>query len=246
MSPAVVLVHGSWHIPEHYQETVDAIRSKGFKDVYCPHLPSSTTTLPLPATANLAHDTAEIRSVIQSLVDSGSQVILLMHSYGGIVGTNALSTLLYPQRRAAGLPGGVTHLIYLASFVLPLGTSLSTPWGDTLMPWLTEDVEDGVIHMKDPRNAFYAHIESDAEAQKWLDLTVLCPKSVIRDCLEYVPYEDKELKVEVQQGMAELLGEARTMEYCDAGHCAMLGYGETIADVVWRASRRTEARLEDV
>ncbi|KAK5175280.1 uncharacterized protein LTR77_000418 [Saxophila tyrrhenica] len=259
MAPAVVLCHGAWHIPRHYADVVTHLNSKGFTRVHVPRLPSATDTLPLPPTANLAHDTAEIRSTIQALVEEGQQVVLLMHSYGGVVGSNALDGLLWPQRQAKGLPGGVIHLIYMAAFVIPAGTSLTTPFEGEMMPWLTEDTENGIIHMNDPRHAFYEHIESDAEAQEWLDMTVLCPSSVVRDTLQCAPYErigqgvdatylvcsqDKELTVPVQEAMATLLGDTRTMEYCDAGHCVMLGYAETIADVVGRAYQRSRVRLE--
>lgn len=259
MQPAVVIVHGAWHIPKHYEDTITSLNSKGFEHVYCPGLPSAVQSLPLPPTANLEHDTAEVRSTIESLVEEGKQVIVLMHSYGGVVGNNALNGLLWPQRQSRGLPGGVVHLVYMAAFPIPVGTSLSTPFGGKMMPWLDEDVKNGVVHMQNPREAFYAHIESDAEAKHWLDMTVYCPTSVIRDSLQYAPYEhigngvdatylvcsrDKELVVPVQEGMASLLGDSRTMEYCDAGHCVMLGYADTIGDVVERASQRTKARLE--
>ena len=111
--PALVIVHGAWHVPAHYQEIADQLRRKGFEDVHCPRLPSATETLPLPATANLERDTAAIKSVIKQLVESGQYVIVLMHSYGGVVGTNALDSLLAPQRKALNLPGGVIHIIYM-------------------------------------------------------------------------------------------------------------------------------------
>ncbi|KAK3711523.1 hypothetical protein LTR37_009514 [Vermiconidia calcicola] len=147
----------------------------------------------------------------------------------------------------------------MAAFVTPAGSRMVDPFDGKMMPWLQEDVENDVIHMQDPRHAFYAHIESDIEAQQWLDKTVFCPASVIQDAVEYVPYKhvgrgvdatylvcerDKELNAAVQEGMATLLGETRRMEYCDAGHCCMIGYARTIADVVERAWKATELRLK--
>jgi hypothetical protein len=126
---------------------------------------------------------------------------------------------------------------------------------------MDEDVANGIAHMQDPRHAFYEHIDSDTEAQKWLDMTVLCPASVVKDAQTYDPYEhvgrgldatylicsrDKELKVPVQEGMASLLGPSRRIEYCDAGHCCMIGYGETIAGVVDRAWEASKDRMERI
>ena len=101
---------------------MDHLKQNGFEDVYCPRLPSATEILPLPATANLEGDTAAIHSAIESLVVSGGDVIALMHSYGGVVGTNALDGLLAPQRNALSLEGGVVHIVYMAACVQPAGS----------------------------------------------------------------------------------------------------------------------------
>lgn len=259
MEPSIVIVHGAWHIPQHYQEVVQELNGQGFKDVYCPRLPSAVDALPPPATANLKHDTLEIRQTIERLVEKERDVIVLMHSYGGVVGANALDGLLAPQRREKGFKGGVAHLVYMAAFVQPAGACLVDPFNGEMPPWIVEDTTNGIMHMKDPRRAFYNHVESDAEAQKWLDMNVLCPTSVLRDRQTYDPYEwigkgvdatylvvrrEEELTPAVQEGMASLLGESRRMEYCDAGHCCMIGYGKTISEVVKRAWEHSEKRIE--
>ena len=222
--------------------------------MFCPRLPSATEILPLPATANLEHDTALIRDTLKFLANSGRDILVLMHSYGGVVGTNALENLLAAQRRSQGLFGGVKHIVYMAAFVQPAGTRLTDPFNGNPPPWLDEDTEKDIVHMQTPRHAFYGHIESDNEAQNWLDMTVMCPSSVLRDAQSYAPYEyvghgldatylvcsrDKELNAQVQEGMATLLGPDRHMEHCDAGHCCMIGYGSVIADVMDRAWTRT-------
>lgn len=256
---SVVIVHGAWHVPERYQDLVDHLNSHGF-DAQCPRLPTAVETLPLLDTATMKDDTATIKSTLQHLVDKGEKVILLMHSYGGVVGTNALDGLLWPQRQAQDLPGGVMGLVYMAAFVIPVGTCLNTPFGGDYVPWLDYDKENGVIHIQNPRQAFYGHVESDEEAQKWLDMTVYCPASVNRGVLEFGPYEflgkgvdatylvckrDLDLTLEAQEGMATLLGESRTMEYSEAGHCAMVGgYVDDIVSVVRRAWQRMQSQLE--
>ena len=48
-----------------------------------------------------------------------------MHSYGGQVGTNALSGLGATKRAAEGKPGGIIELVYLAGFAMVEGTSMT-------------------------------------------------------------------------------------------------------------------------
>ena len=248
-----MISHGSWHIPEHYEDLIAYLKMT-FKHVVCPRLPSATTTLPLPDTANLKHDTAAIRRAVTELADEGRPVVLLMHSYGGVVGNNAVDGLLWPQRQAERKSGGVVHLVYNSAFVIPAGTAIWTPFNDEIPPWLYEN-EDGTLWMNDPSNAFYSHIEDETEAKKWLDKTVLCPSSVMKDVSDYAPYElvgsgvdatyivnrgDFEAKAEVQEMMATLLGDSRRMAYIDSGHCSMIGHAAELAKAVgdaWEVSK---------
>lgn len=77
-----------------------------------------------PPNADLGSDTDLIRSYATSLVEAGRTVAVLMHSYGGQVGTNALYGLSKNSRSAQGKQGGISHLIYMAAFALPEGKSM--------------------------------------------------------------------------------------------------------------------------
>ena len=46
-----------------------------------------------------------------------------MHSYGGVVGSNALERLSWQERNEKGQKGGVIAIVYMAAFLLPLGRS---------------------------------------------------------------------------------------------------------------------------
>lgn len=113
--------------------------------------------------------------------------------------------------------------------------------------------------MLDPRKSHYGDIKDDKEAQKWLDLCVLCPGSVIKDETTSDPLRfvgkgldatylvcrrDYRLKTEVQEGMASLLGDEREVVYCDAGHGPMVSFSERVAEVVMRAWMKSKKRLE--
>ncbi|KAF2170208.1 hypothetical protein M409DRAFT_19811 [Zasmidium cellare ATCC 36951] len=226
MDLAIVIVHGSWHVPQHYSLLIEALNKKGFENVHYPRLPSAVNALPLPPTATLAHDSLTIHQKVESLADAGHPILIIMHSYGGVVGGNALSDLLWPQRQAANKLGGVVHLVYAAAFVIPGGTSLLTPFNGAMVPWLEEDTTNGTIEMLDPRRSHYSDIKDEAEAQKWLDMCVLCPVSAVRDETTSDPYEfvgkgvdatylvckgDCRLTTEAQEGMAMLLGDQRVM-----------------------------------
>ena len=80
-----------------------------------------------------------IRSEIKNIVeDGGKDVILVLHSYGGIVGTEATDEAFgKTSRESRGLSGGVKQILYMCAFLLPLGDSLGSAFGGKLPPFIT-------------------------------------------------------------------------------------------------------------
>jgi len=55
-----------------------------------------------------------------------------MHSYGGLVGSEAtIEELSYINRQARGPPGGVIHLFFYAAFLLQEGQSVLSAFGES-------------------------------------------------------------------------------------------------------------------
>ncbi|KAA8651682.1 hypothetical protein EYZ11_009275 [Aspergillus tanneri] len=160
VKPAVVLVHGAWHTPPNYRRYIDALMNQGFP-VHCPALPSCSATRPPPA--SYEDDVAAVRRTVQSLVMASQKVIMLMHSYGGAIGTDAIRELTVPERRAKNLPGGVIHLTYLCAYILrPGNTILSVVQESGMMhlwPQFVENADDGSTFPVDPVLLFLGGVE---------------------------------------------------------------------------------------
>ena len=59
-------------------------------------------------------------------------VVIIMHSYGGLVGSEAIpENLAYEFRRSKGLTGGVSYLILYAAFILGVGQSVLGVFGES-------------------------------------------------------------------------------------------------------------------
>jgi pimeloyl-ACP methyl ester carboxylesterase len=94
LPPSVVLVHGLYHDPQHFNLIARALRAKGF-DVAVPELHRGS----------LEADT----EAVQQVVDTMSRLpVVFGHSYGGSVITGLTS---------------VAHLVYVAAFVPAEGES---------------------------------------------------------------------------------------------------------------------------
>ena len=94
-----------------------------------------------PPTQVMADDAAHLRVALERLVGEGKYVVLVMHSYGGCVGSCAVEGLGAAQRRAEGRgDGGVVMLLYMTAFVVPLGQSLHDMLDSGFPPWVEIDV----------------------------------------------------------------------------------------------------------
>jgi hypothetical protein len=75
-------------------------------------------------------DAASIKSVISGVVDSGKEVVVVMHSYGGYPGTEATEGLGKVDRQKQGKQGGVVALVYVAAWMPAVGKSIFTLQGE--------------------------------------------------------------------------------------------------------------------
>lgn len=108
-------LQGGWHTADHFVD---------FLPYITPHYPVEIVSQPSVgingSRGTLEEDAANSRAVIDRVLATGSDVVVVMHSYGGVVGACALKGL---PAAAPGAPG-VLMTVWLSAFVLPLGTSI--------------------------------------------------------------------------------------------------------------------------
>lgn len=131
-NPTIVLIPGAWHQPSCYDIVRDDLVSRGYDVEYV----SYPTVGAEPPTKGLADDAAATRAVLERLADEGKQIVLGVHSYGGLVGANAVEGLGYKQRAKEGKKGGVTMFVYISAFVNPKGVSILNALGNAWLPWM--------------------------------------------------------------------------------------------------------------
>lgn len=131
--PTILVVQGSFQVPEVYDKLVQGLIAQGYPTVH-PKLPScsDTESLDFPQ-RSLADDANAIHTELARLIqDEGKMVFVVMHSYGGLVGSEAIpEELTYTARQAEGHPGGVIHLFYCCAFILSEGQSVLGVFGES-------------------------------------------------------------------------------------------------------------------
>jgi pimeloyl-ACP methyl ester carboxylesterase len=128
--PTIVLIPSSF-CPSAllWDKTVDILHSSGY-DTIAIELP----TVGPPSTApgkTMLDDAAQIHGIVEALADEGKDVMLVMHSYGGIPGTQSVHGLSRKERSQQGKAGGVVRLIYISALLINEGETSN----DSLAPF---------------------------------------------------------------------------------------------------------------
>lgn len=113
--PAIVFVPGFFEGPRVF----DVVRSTLETHGYLTHAVTSACTGKTSSSGlTLDDDIAAVRALVEPVVDAGQEVLMVLHSAGGVIGSAALKGLCAPQRKEEGKMGGVTHIIFLCAGIL--------------------------------------------------------------------------------------------------------------------------------
>lgn len=125
--PVFVLAPGAWHqAAPSYAPIIPQLQSAGY-EVHTVEYPSVGAE---PPTKTMYDDADAVRAVLAPLIDAGRKVVLVVHSYGGLVGAEAVRGLDEKQKE------GILLLVYLSAFVTPKGLSILQMLGGQPLPWM--------------------------------------------------------------------------------------------------------------
>lgn len=251
--PTILFVPGAWHYPAGF----DTIRAALEKLSY----PTAAVALPsighsTPSSVTILDDSTVIRAAVEELVDAGKQIVLVVHSYGGVCGGNAVEDLGYAERRRVGKEGGIINFVYMCAFALPMGVSLLDALGGVPLPWMDFQVccnplsfsipglsntrQGDVCHAKTPEEIFYNDMSAEEQA-KWAaqlshtSAAVFSGKSTYEPakhmpCTYILCEEDKAIPFQLQQGIAASLGSDATTFTIEASHSPFLSTPDKLAE----------------
>ena len=157
--PSLLLVPGAWHCGLHFGPLIDQLEKEhGFR-CFTIDLPSTEDP---DAVNSIDADTETVRNAVINILDEtvkpddkvSGDLVVLMHSYGGVPGSNALEGLSKTQRAKEGKRGGVIGIAYMAAFLTDEGYSVATTLtGDAedwlSVPWKAVEVVTLSVHTSD-------------------------------------------------------------------------------------------------
>lgn len=255
--PAIVIACGAWHVPAHYEPMAKPLREAGFQ-VFVPQHQSIGIAKD-PGNA-LQNDAAALARVIEHNARLRRDVILLMHSYGGIAGSEAVGIL--KENRAENR---IKRLVFLAAHVIDkdvsfLGSGRSVPNVDINEVKLAHshlDIDtyvrsqDGMtMHMK-PYERYY-HEVSPEDAEPAINLLQRMAASAFETSTRYAGWRDYGIPctyikcsqdTAVSPSMCDTYiakmkdaGVQVDVETIEAGHCAHFTAPSAVVGVIEKAA----------
>ena len=118
MAPTILLVPGFWEGPEAFEALSSQLTSSGYTVLTAKFLSTGTVS---PGNPSMSDDIAGIRKQIEVVVDKNDDVVLVLHSAGGFIGSNAMEGLSIKARKEKGQQGGVRGIVFISGAVFPEG-----------------------------------------------------------------------------------------------------------------------------
>ncbi|KAJ5718531.1 hypothetical protein N7488_004177 [Penicillium malachiteum] len=245
--PDIVIVSGAWHFPAAYDKLRILLESQGLT-VHIPRLPTMNGTR--PPNADLFTDSEAITDVVTELADAGRSIVVLMHSYGGQVGTNALAGLGFEARKQQGLTGGVTQLVYLAAAANAEGQSmmdLVEKFGNMdLVPLAFDFADDDTCVSRDPKNLIVGPGLTDEELDDYVGALQRFNGKAMYQPLKHCAWreipvsyifstKDMTIPLDYQDDMVgamEAAGREVRKFTLETGHCANITLPEEVAQAI--------------
>lgn len=154
--PSLIFVPGAWHTPDCYTTVIEHLRKTN------PVYNCISVTLPstiyegIHSELSMQPDVDAIKTAIHKEINNGRILVVIAHSYGSLVASEAL----------AGIDPSRATLLIISGFLLDSGNSLlSSRNGAKSALW---NVQGELVKANDPEHHFYHDVE-EAERQKLVE-----------------------------------------------------------------------------
>lgn len=250
--PTFVLVPGAWHRAEAWIKVTAGVKAKGYKCVSVT-LPSTSGD----AAAGFGDDVKAVQEVIRAQTTQRRNVVVVVHSYGGHVGSSAIKGFAREHHNGSPPPDASSsgHVIGLAmmatGFSVTGKTFLEMAGGSPPPFWIADTKQGFATLVVDVRDLFYHDLPKE-EGSLWVGkLTKQSLKSLAEEgeyayagwkdvpCWYLVTLEDHALPAQAQKffvKMAREDGADVTLREVNSSHSPMLSQPEETVDFLLNAA----------
>ncbi|KAL9083365.1 MAG: hypothetical protein Q9159_005815 [Coniocarpon cinnabarinum] len=183
------------------------LRKAGYETVIAEHAATGAPNRSPPESSSMKDDITAIRQTVEKHVDQGRDVVMVLHSSGGFLGSEAIEILSKSSRAMAGKAGPRMWI------------------GDQSLLWNNVESDAEVKRLND---MMQPECWND-----WDGTTNYCGWREVSS--SYLICEnDKLISVDWQQQMAQL-AESKMTGRCDGGHMSPMTQPQAVADFIQKA-----------
>jgi pimeloyl-ACP methyl ester carboxylesterase len=245
--PILIFVPGGWHTPSTFEPTTSLLSEAGYHciSISLPTIGSELRNEPAPQNWNL--DVAAIRNTLLEHIDQGRDVVLIVHSYGGTVGSEACNNLGKTHRESQGLRGGVIKLVYLTAVVMDIGHYIWEATGGKPFDAQRTVMDGDLCYARDTVPWFYNEctveqqeaLPNKLQSHAWKAFLSPVTYTAWRDIpgIYLMAEKDQALPFEFQKAMLDAAtGHRFEIAMCDADHSSFVSRPEVVVRVIRRAA----------
>ncbi|EHK22132.1 uncharacterized protein TRIVIDRAFT_29562 [Trichoderma virens Gv29-8] len=235
--PQVFIIPGAYHPGSVMNLFIKSLKAAGFS--------AETTTNPSAGTAGATtqEDIANVRALLTPHIAEGKDIVVVAHSYGGVIASGVIAGLDKRGREAQGLRGGIVGVICLAALLNAPGLSIFEMMGGKWSDWLETE---GITYARNHIEVFYHDVSPELaksviaslkpqsalsvktkfDTIGWLDKTYDGRRAYIR-CLQ-----DHALPLAIQDGMVAGSGVEWITKSLESSHSPFLSMPDELTRVV--------------
>ncbi|KAG6362498.1 hypothetical protein INS49_010730 [Diaporthe citri] len=238
--PTVVFTPGAWHGTWAFDTVRSQLEVLGY--------PTEAVALPSVGNTNasvgVAEDAAALAAELATLTDAGKNVVMVCHSYGGVVASVAAEGYGYKDRSAAGLGGGVIMLVYMTAFAVPAQTSLLDALGGEYLWWMSPDASGEFITAVNGSQVFYADVANETLVEEAVAALKPEPARIFSDDNTYEPWnngvevgfffteQDQAIPLATQQSMTAQFPSGYVSYTMNSSHSPFMSMPEKVTEGV--------------
>lgn len=118
MTPNILFVPGLWEGPKVFEPVSALLARDGF---YTETAILKSTGCISPGNPTMKEDVEGVRLHLQDLISRKGDVLLVLHSAGAFIGSEAMEGWSKRERAERGEEGGVVSILYLTGGIFPVG-----------------------------------------------------------------------------------------------------------------------------
>ncbi|KAF8205315.1 Alpha/Beta hydrolase protein [Mycena galopus ATCC 62051] len=146
VKPTIIIIPGSFSLVAFYDPIIAGLQAHGY-NVHGVELETVNGRHRAEA-AGMYDDAAKVAALASRLADEGKEIVLVAHSYGGLVACEASKGLAQSVREKEGKKGGVVRIVFVTAVVPREGQSLADVMGSETSDYV--GFENGHLVITDP------------------------------------------------------------------------------------------------